>query len=72
MFYSSLYTVSIFLSGLVEKYNLKISVFFGNLNVKHFLLLISVRTTSLYLLFVVKNSPKISTGCFWNSVVEIT
>ena len=72
MFYSSLYTVSIFSSGSVKKYNLAISVFFGNLNVKQFVLLISLTLTSLYLLLLVKNSPQIFTGCFLSSVVEIT
>ena len=72
MFYSSLYTVSIFSSGSAKKYNLAISVFFGNLNVKQFVLLISLRITSLYLLVVVKNLPQISTGCFLSSAVEIT
>ena len=72
MFYSSLYTVPIFSSGSVKKYNLAISVFFGNLNVKQFALLISLRINSLYSLFVVKKLPQISAGCFLSSVVEIT
>ena len=76
MFYSSLvffkfvYCINFFV-WLSKKYNFAISVFFGNLSVKQLILLISSRITSLYLLFVVKNSPQISTGCFWSSVVEI-
>ena len=74
IFYSSgLYNARIFLPGEVKKYNIAISVFFGNLKLKNCVLLISLTITLLYLLSVAKNLPVISNCCclsnillFWN------
>ena len=60
-----------FLPGEVKKYNLAISVFFGNLKLKKYVLLISLMITSLYLLSVGKNLPVISNCCCLSNVFEI-
>ena len=63
--------MGILLPGEVKKYNLKISVFFGNLKLKYCVLLISLMTTSLYLLPVGKNLPVISNCYYLSNVFEI-
>ena len=59
-----------FLPGEVKKYNLAISVFFGNLKLKNYVLLISLMITYLYLLSVGKNLP-VARCCCLSNIFEI-